>query len=292
MSLDLLERPTRLDSAESLSTHEERTLARQIRRGDRQAVERLVLANLGLVGMIARGYLGYGLSLDDLKQEGIRGVIHACREFDPETHDVRFSTYAAYSIRNAIHQAIAASGSMIRLPDHMIRLRSKYRRTVGDLHSEEFESAGKAGLNLPAPGRGTNEEIAARMGISLDTLDLVRQTEIEQVHIQSETDEGDSISFEETVADDSQPLFDLETIEELDCLREGIDLLDEHEAWVIRQRFGLASSPSDRSLSPPKSVHWIARTYEVPLRIVRQSEETAMMKLRDHMRRRVGDDGE
>jgi RNA polymerase primary sigma factor len=287
MSLDLLERRPRLDSAQPLSAPEERALAKRVQHGDRQAVERLVLANLGLVGMIARGYLGYGLSFDDLKQEGIRGVIRACSSFDPETHDVRFSTYATYWIRNAIQQAIAASGAMIRIPDHIMRLRSKYRRTVGDLHAEEFENAGKGNLN---GSRGTNDEIAARMGISLDTLNLVRQAEIEQISFQSESDEGDAISFEETIADDSQPHFDLESIEELDCLREGIDLLDDHEAWVVRQRFGIADSAADQSLSTPKSVHSIARTYDISLRTVKRIETSAMVKLRKHMQERVGVD--
>lgn len=283
MSLALIERPTRRDSSRGLSAKEERALAKRIKRGDQQAVERLVLANLGLVGRIARMFLGFGLSFEDLKQEGIQGLLRACADFDPASHDVRFSTYASTGIRNAIQKAIATHGSLIRLPDYMIRLRSKYRRTVGDLHAEEFENAGTEDR---AASLGTDHEIATRLGISLDALDRVRLTEFEWTDFHRDPDEPDASPLEETVADDSQPLFDLESIEELNCLREGIELLAPHEAWVIKYRFGLDESPSGR----PRTVQWIARTHGIAPESVRWMEEAAMSKLKSHLRKRLGDD--
>lgn len=282
MSLALIERPARRDPSRSLSAKEERSLAKRIKRGDQQAVERLVLANLGLVGRIARMFLGFGLSFEDLKQEGIQGLLRACADFDPVSHDVRFSTYASNGIRNAIQKAIATHGSLIRLPDYMIRLRSKYRRTVGDLHAEELENAGAEGR---AASQGTDHEIAARLGISLEALDRVRQSEFERTDFHRDSDDGGSSPLEETVADDSQPLFDLDSIEELDCLREGIELLAPHEAWVIRHRFGLDESPSGR----PRTVQWIARAHGIAPETVRWIEEAAMSKLKAHLRKRLGE---
>jgi len=191
MSLALLERPSRHDSSQRLSSEEERSLAIRIKRGDQQAVERLVLANLGLVGSIARTFLGHGLSFEDMKQEGTRGLLTACAGFDPETHDVRFATYAAYSIRNAIQQAISTHGSMIRLPDYMVRLRSKYRRTVGEIVAENVENADAKTLGPGAAERGTDHEIAARLGISLETLDLVRKSEIGRTQGRGDSDDDD-----------------------------------------------------------------------------------------------------
>jgi RNA polymerase primary sigma factor len=286
MSLALIERPTRRDPSRPLSAKEERSLAKRIKRGDQQAVERLVLANLGLVGRIARMFLGFGLSFEDLKQEGTQGLLLACADFDPESHDVRFSTYASNGIRNAIQKAIATHGSLIRLPDYMIRLRSKYRRTVGDLFAEEFENADTEGPNPGAPGRGTDQEIASRLGISLETLNRVRQSEFERTDFHRDSEDGDSSSFEETIADDSQPLFDLESIEELSCLQEGIELLAPHEAWVIRYRFGLDESPAGR----PRTVQWIARAHRIAPETVTWIEEAAMSKLKTHLRKRLGVD--
>jgi len=286
MSLALLERPSRHDSSQRLSSEEERSLAIRIKRGDQQAVERLVLANLGLVGSIARTFLGRGLSFEDMKQEGTRGLLTACAGFDPETHDVRFATYAAYSIRNAIQQAISTHGSMIRLPDYMVRLRSKYRRTVGEIVAENVENADAKTLGPGAAERGTDHEIAARLGISLETLDLVRKSEIGRTQGRGDSDDDDLPPFEETIADDSQPLFDLESIEELTCLHEGIELLDHHEAWIIRHRFGLHETPAGR----PRTIRWIARACHRDPETVKRFEESAMTKLKAHLRKRLGDD--
>jgi RNA polymerase primary sigma factor len=282
----MLDRPTRLDSSQPVSIEEERALARRIRHGDQQAVERLVLANLGLVGSIARTFQGFGLSFEDLMQEGTQGLLRAAADFDPEAHGVRFATYAGYAIRNAIQQALKIGGSLIRLPDYMVRLRAKYRRAVGNLIAEEVASAGREDPGAAAPGRGTDHEIAARLGISLETLDRVRQSDVARVAFHRDSDEGDSSPLEEMIADDSQPLFDLDSIEELDCLREAIERLAPHEAWIIRHRFGLDETPDGR----PRTIRSIARAHRLAPETVKRFEETAMTKLRAHMRKRFGDD--
>ena len=113
-----------------LKPEEERELAARIKDGDDEARNTLITANLRLVVHLAKHYHCSGASLDDLIQEGTRGLIRAVRDFDPQLHNTRFSSYATYWIRNAIQRAIAANASLIRLPDYMFRLRSQFRRAM------------------------------------------------------------------------------------------------------------------------------------------------------------------
>ena len=108
--------------ARQLTPVEQHDLAARIKAGDQVAREVLIVANLRLVANIARRYYSYGATLDDLIQEGSRGLIYAVERYDPETHNTRFSTYASYWIRNTIQRAIAANFSLIRVPDYMFRL--------------------------------------------------------------------------------------------------------------------------------------------------------------------------
>ena len=79
----------------------------------------------------------------------------------------------------------------------------------------------------------------------------------------------------------------------MECLHEGLDLLSPHEAWIIRQRFGLEDAPSRKTEgagSEPKSITWIARAYGLAPSTLRRLEETALAKLREYMKKRVGED--
>src|SRR3954463_13771191 len=100
---------------ELLTSDEERALARRIERGDLEAKERLVRCNLRLVGTVARRYMGRGLSMEDLLQEGVVGLIRAAEKFDWR-RGTRFSTYAVPWIRQAITHALANTSRLVRLP--------------------------------------------------------------------------------------------------------------------------------------------------------------------------------
>src|SRR5262249_40556078 len=110
-----------------LTADEERELAEAIARGDRDARARLIRANLRLVVKIARDYDGRGLSMDDLVGEGNLGLIRAAEQFDPR-YGTRFSTYAAYWIKQSIRHALINTTAMIRLPAHMVVLLTKWHR--------------------------------------------------------------------------------------------------------------------------------------------------------------------
>ena len=110
-----------------LSAEEERDLAERVATGDPYAREHMVKANLRLVVNIARGYLGKGLSLEDLIEEGNLGLMRAVEGFDGMM-ETRFSTYASYWIKQSIRRAVMNNGKPIRLPAYMVSLLSKWKR--------------------------------------------------------------------------------------------------------------------------------------------------------------------
>ena len=131
-----------------LSAQEERELAERVAEGDPVAREHMVKANLRLVVNIARGYLGKGLNLEDLIEEGNLGLMRAVEGFDGMM-ETRFSTYASYWIKQSIRRAVMNNGKPIRLPAYMVSLLSKWRRATAVLaerlgRAPTHEEVGKA----------------------------------------------------------------------------------------------------------------------------------------------------
>ena len=160
MTLRRLEPPRResLDSLADLSSRHQRhaaafcpggaTLAERVAVGDPLAREHMVKANLRLVVNIARGYLGKGLNLEDLIEEGNLGLMRAVEGFDGMM-ETRFSTYASYWIKQSIRRAVMNTGKPIRLPAYMVSLLSKWRRATAVLtdrlgRAPTHEEVGKA----------------------------------------------------------------------------------------------------------------------------------------------------
>src|SRR6185503_2651855 len=110
-------------------------LATLVAAGDYTARDRMVRANLRLVVNIARGYVGKGLPLDDLVSEGNMGLMRAVEGFDPNMN-TRFSTYAAYWIKQSIKRALVNTAKTIRLPAYMVELLSKWRRATAILQDQ------------------------------------------------------------------------------------------------------------------------------------------------------------
>src|SRR5262245_57293715 len=115
-----------------LSAEEERQLAARVAGGDPYARDHMVKANLRLVVNIARGYLGKGLCLEDLIEEGNLGLMRAVEGFDGMM-ETRFSTYASYWIKQSIRRAVMNNGKPIRLPAYMVSLLSKWKRVSNGL---------------------------------------------------------------------------------------------------------------------------------------------------------------
>jgi len=119
----------------TLSAYEELRLARLVQRGDLEAKNQLVEANLRLVVAVARRYVGRGLSLGDLVQEGAIGLMRAAEKFDP-AKGTRFSTYATWWVRQAISRALADKGRTIRLPVPVVDKLQRIRRAEAILTTE------------------------------------------------------------------------------------------------------------------------------------------------------------
>jgi RNA polymerase primary sigma factor len=164
------DRPERSSSRRRLASFEEVELAKRVARGDLEARRRIIEANLGLVEWIARTYLGRGVELEDLVQEGTLGLIRALGKFDSRK-GARFSTYARWWVRQSIERAVADHGRTIRLPasaaNKLRRMDQAERRLTGSLgrtpQSDEVSRA--AGLD---PADAAELRLAAEAPWSLD----------------------------------------------------------------------------------------------------------------------------
>ena len=118
-----------IKSISLLSAEEERTLARRVRRGDTHARRRMIQANLRLVISIAKRYGNLGVPLTDLVEEGNLGLMRAVQKFNPNK-GYRFSTYAAWWIKQFVLRAIANQGKTVRIPVYMVDIISRYRKVA------------------------------------------------------------------------------------------------------------------------------------------------------------------
>lgn len=211
-----------------LSASEEKALAVRVSEGDYQARDHLVKANLRLVVSIARGYLGKGLSLEDLIEEGNLGLIRAVEGFDCSM-ETRFSTYASYWIKQSIRRAVMNNGKPIRLPAYMVSLLAKWKRVTIGL----TERLGRA----PTP-----EEVGKALRLSKKKVGIVTKAiQVNNLTPYSEGDEDQGIPLDDVLIDERRKAPDDVLIEtdDLDRIMTHLGQLEEREAAVIRMRFGL-----------------------------------------------------
>jgi RNA polymerase sigma factor (sigma-70 family) len=247
----------------------------------------MILANLRLVLKIARQFRSNGVTVDDLVQEGIPGLIRALELYDPDTHSTRFASYAHYWIRQSIQRALAANCSLIRLPDYIFRLHSRFNRLMSRLRSEKNETAD--------PDDASPEEIASRLGIAVQTLGLLRRSKMEQTTIRIFDDDGREHSLEEMVPDHYDPEREKEKAAQIDVIHRALDALPPFDNWLIRRRFNLpeslgeaehgASSTEEEpglrpSPGPGSSLNAISQLLGVTRKRVREAEEAAIERLR------------
>jgi RNA polymerase primary sigma factor len=243
-----------------LTKEEEVELAKRVERGDREAKERMINSNLRLVVSIAKRYQGHGLSLLDLIQEGIIGLIRAVEKFDWR-RGFKFSTYATWWIRQAVQRGVANKSRTIRIPVHIADREQRIARAERAL--------------APKLGRQpTEEEVAKQAKLPLKQVREVRQAARAITSLDRPVgDEGGSALGDLFAAEGAEPEEELTVSLEQDVLRRAVAQLPEREREVVKRRYGLNG---DRD---PKSLEAIGKELGLTRERVRQIEASALEQL-------------
>ena len=246
-----------------LKPAEEVVLAARIKKGDEEAEQHLIKANLRLVVKIARDYDGLGLPLLDLIDEGNMGLMKAVKRFDPSKGG-KLSTYGSWWIKQSIKRALANQSKTIRLPVHLVDKISKMRLASMKLQ----ENLGR---------EPTNDELAKEMHLPPAKVSLLRTAAIRPASLDAplgDADEPDTLA--DVVEDDHMhtPYEDLEDKTVVAMLHKMLDSIDNREADILRYRFGFGEGGEMRTLED------VGEKFGVTRERVRQIQNVALGRLR------------
>ncbi len=244
-----------------LTVQQEIDLASLIKKGDKDARELMIKANLRLVVKIARDYEGFGLPLLDLVSEGNIGLMKAVERFDPNKGG-KLSTYAAWWIKQSIKRALANQSKTIRLPVHLVDKIAKMRRAEMKLHEELGREA-------------TNEEVAIELDTTPQRIAQMRSASVRPASLDAPIGDEDSNTYGEIVEDEAAdtPYEQLEEKTVTDMLRDLVDTLDPREVTILRYRFGLDGGSE-------KTLEEVGEKFGVTRERIRQIQNIALRKLR------------
>jgi RNA polymerase primary sigma factor len=250
----------RLESDEPLSPEDWALLQHQIDVA-KSAHDQLVNSNLRLVVSLARRYVGRGMALLDLIQEGNVGLMRAVERFDYR-RGFKFSTYATWWIRQSISRAIADQGRTIRMPIHVLDAVNKLTR----LQREMTQLRGQA---------PTIDELADEMDLPVERVAELRRIAQDTVSLETPVGEDEDGTLGDLVEDvDSQMPADVATFASLQSqLAEALEGLSERERQVLVMRFGLADGK-------PRTLEEVGVHFNVTRERIRQLETKALAKLR------------
>ena len=245
-----------------LTAEEELSLAQRVAEGDPEASRAMTEANLRLVVSIAKRYVGRGMQLLDLIQEGNLGLLKAVEKYD-YTKGFKFSTYATWWVRQAITRALADQARTIRIPVHMVETMNKLTQTSRKLQQELGREP-------------TTEELAEVMQLSPERVNEIRQMCMEPVSLEAPVGEEDDSHLGDFIEDDagSQPAEAVSQAMLRQQLMDILDTLSPREAKVLRLRYGLDDGR-------PRTLEEVGREFNVTRERVRQIEAKALRKIRN-----------
>ena len=251
-----------------LTPDEEIALAKRIQKGDEEAREHMIKANLRLVVKIARDYEGLGLPLLDLINEGNIGLMKGVERFNP-AKGAKLSTYAALWIKQSIRRALGNQSKTIRLPVHVVDKMAHIRNAERKLR----EALGR---------EATDEEVAEEMGFSLRQVKLYREAGKAPVSLDAPLSEGeDGKQVSEVVADPNAVGAYDQMVKQGDSelLQEVLETLNDREKNILKLRFGLDGES-------PMTLEEVGAHYKLTRERIRQIQEEALTRLRARMKAR------